>query len=523
MTSNPPFSLLRRALLHPAWLGAVATLAINDHLLKGSGLVPAWFTGKLSDVVGLFAAPLLLAVLLRVSSRRGWALAHIAIGVVFSAIQVSTPAADAWSGFMGLFGFPWAITSDLTDLLTLPALAVSYSFVPRMAGQRVAHHVTGELAVASAGMLCCVATSQVGGEPFYGQFEADTYIHNANDFDIVLRIRPLKASAAFDCDLVEEDPARYLRDALFDDAQSWTLAPDATMPVLELWDRPARGCHAAWIDADNLAPSVIFWREGQYPQEFVGGTGISPDTDGWISIAFGDEGSGTYETEDELVFRIEALRPPEPGVCTPSTDSSRLAWGNAPTGEWVLGAVDEGIDGCLQLLLQTGFEDQLDVDGRPWELCLPRGSFPFSEGDLLSVQTTSGNDETESVSITRNNPETGEPDTTLTGLRSDGGSTVYGMQALVDPELACDPIPQEACGVVRRAVSVSMVGGGFESIGVQQGSEVPATTQSETETLELHLVHASQRLVADTECESGPIELGTDLELVAIRRARGGE
>lgn len=524
MTSNHPISLLRRALLHPAWLGAVATLAINDHLLKGSGLVPAWFTGKLSDIVGLFAAPLLLAVLLRVSSRRGWALAHIVIAVVFSAIQVSTAAADAWSGFMGVFGFPWAITSDLTDLLTLPALAVSYVFVPRMAGQRVAHHVTGELAVASAGMLCCVATSQVGGgEPFYGSFEADTYIHNANDFDIVLRVRPLKASAEFDCDLVEEDPARYLRDALFGDAQSWTLVPDATMPVLEIWDRPARSCHAAWIDADNLAPSIIFWREGQYPETFVEGTGITPDTTGWISIAFNDEGPGTYETQDELVFRIEPLPPSEPGVCTPSADSSRLAWGDVPTGEWILGAVDEGIDGCVQLRLQTGFEDQIDVDGKPWELCLPRGAFPFSEGDLIDVQDSSSNDVAEAVVITRNDAETGEPETTLTALRSNGGSTVYGMQALVDPELACDPIPEETCGTVRRSVSVSMVGGGFESIDVQQGAEVPATTQSATETLEVHLVHASQRLVADTECESGPVDLGTDLELVAIRRDRGGE
>lgn len=523
MTSNHPISLLRRALLHPAWLGAVATLAINDHLLKGSGLLPARFTGKLSDIVGLFAAPLLLAVVLRVSSRRGWALAHIAIAVVFSAIQVSVAAADAWSGFMGMFGFPWVITSDLTDLLTLPALAVSYIFVPRMAGQRVADHVTGELAVASAGMLCCVATSQAPGEPFYSSFEADTYIHNANEFDIVLRIRPLKPSAEFDCDLVEEDPARYLRDALFADAQSWTLAPDATMPVLELWDRPSRRCHAAWIDADNLAPSVIFWREGQFPTDFVDGIGITPDTNGWISIAFDDKGPGTYETQDELVFRIEALPRSEPGVCTPSADSRRLAWGDVPTGEWVLGAVDEGIDGCVQLLLQTGFEDQLDVDGRPWELCLPRGAFPFSEGELVDIQDASNTAGTQAVEITRNDVETGQPATTLTALRSNGGSTVYGMQALIDPELACDPIPQEACGTVRRAVSVSMVGGGFEPVGVQQGSEVPATTQSATETLELQLVHASERLVADTACESGRLDLGTDLELVAIRRDRGGE
>ncbi|MGH1344022.1 MAG: hypothetical protein ACRBN8_20860 [Nannocystales bacterium] len=522
MTETPPTPLLRRALLHPVWLGAVAMLAINDHLLKGSGLVPGWFAGKLSDVVGLFAAPLLLAVLVRVRSRRGWAFAHVGIGAVFSAIQVSPVAADTWSGLMGMVGFPWSITSDLTDLLTLPALAISYVFVPRMAAQRVAHHVTGEVAVASAGMLCCVATSQVQ-EPFFGSFEADTYIHNANEFDIVLRIRPLKESAEFDCDLVEEDPARYLRDALFDDAQSWTLAADATMPVLELWDRPMRSCHAAWIDADNLAPSVVFWREGQYPQSFVDGTGITPDTTGWISVAFDNDGVGTYETQDDLVFRIGALAAPEPGACTPSSASSRLAWGDTPAGEWILSSVDEGLDGCVQVALSTGFEEQLDVPGTPWELCLPHDAFPFAQGDFIEVHDASTNGVTQAVALTRRDPQTGEPDTTLTALRSNGGSTVYGMQALIDPELSCEALPEEACGTVRRAVSVSMVGGGFESVSVRQDAEVPATTQSETETLELHLVHASERLVADTACDSGPLELGVDLELVAIRRARGGE
>ncbi len=523
MTVNHRFPALRRALLHPAWLGAIATLAINDHLLKGSALAPAWFTGKLSDMVGLFAAPLLLAVLLRVSSRRGWALSHLAIGVVFTAIQVSTGAAAAWSGFMGLFGFPWVITADPTDLLTLPALALSYAFVPRMAAQRVAPHTAGELAVASAGMLCCVATSPAPGERFYGSFEADTYLHNANDFDIVLRIRPLKESVAFDCVVVEEDPALYLRDALFGEARSWTLAPDATMPVLELWDRPAQACHAVWIDADNLAPSVIFWRTGQYPETLVEGVGLTPESRGWISVAFDDDGVGTYETQDELVFRIQALVPSQPGVCTPSDEASRLAWGSIPVGEWVLGAFDEGLDGCVRLELRTGYEDQLDVEGRRWDLCLPHGAFPFAEGDLLSIEGDTVPEQSTAVIVTQMDADTGEPSTTLTAVRGNGGSTVYGMQALVDPEFTCEAIAEEACGTVRRAVSVAMVGGGFEPIDVQQGAEAPALTQSAAATLELHLVHASERLVADAECESGPVALGTDLELVAIRRDRQGE
>ena len=48
---------------------ALLTLAINDHVLKGGGLLPGWLTGKLSDFAGLVVLPVVLAVLLRVRSR----------------------------------------------------------------------------------------------------------------------------------------------------------------------------------------------------------------------------------------------------------------------------------------------------------------------------------------------------------------------------------------------------------------------------------------------------------------------
>src|SRR5688572_14818396 len=50
--------------LHPWPLAAVILLAVNDHVLKGSGLLPNWLTGKLSDFAGLFLFPLLVTALL---------------------------------------------------------------------------------------------------------------------------------------------------------------------------------------------------------------------------------------------------------------------------------------------------------------------------------------------------------------------------------------------------------------------------------------------------------------------------
>src|SRR5688572_29327317 len=126
-----------RALLTPTWLGALALLVANDHWLKGSGLLPGAITGKLSDFAGLLVAPTLLAALLRVDSKRGLLACHIAVGVVFAGIQISVPFADLWSAAMGLVGYPWVITSDLTDLLALPCLWLSWRWLtPAMDPER---------------------------------------------------------------------------------------------------------------------------------------------------------------------------------------------------------------------------------------------------------------------------------------------------------------------------------------------------------------------------------------------------
>jgi len=46
-------------------LAAVLVLAVNDHVLKGSGLLPDMVTGKLSDVAGLFFFPIFCAATVR--------------------------------------------------------------------------------------------------------------------------------------------------------------------------------------------------------------------------------------------------------------------------------------------------------------------------------------------------------------------------------------------------------------------------------------------------------------------------
>lgn len=127
-------------LLHPVTLIALLVLVANDWLAKPSAAVPAWLAGKLSDVAGLAAAPLVataavdcalwafarFAPRLDFSLGRGrlfTALAVCAGG--FAAVKLSPAAADALERAVGRLGLDWRVVSDPSDLVALPAVAIA--------------------------------------------------------------------------------------------------------------------------------------------------------------------------------------------------------------------------------------------------------------------------------------------------------------------------------------------------------------------------------------------------------------
>ena len=157
-----------RALLTATWLVALAVLALNDHVLKGAGVLPGALTGKLSDFAGMIVAPVLLAVLLRVRSRRGLLACHAAVGAVFAGINLSPELAAAWSQLMGLV-WPWHITVDPTDLVAIPALALGWrALVPAMTRPAPALApwlpAAGQASAVAIGGFFCVATSEGEGD-----------------------------------------------------------------------------------------------------------------------------------------------------------------------------------------------------------------------------------------------------------------------------------------------------------------------------------------------------------------------
>lgn len=121
-------------------LAALAILAINDHWLKGSGAVPAWLTGKLSDLAGLVFFPLLVTAALdtallaaaRLGARidfslRPWKLfGSVSLtGLAFAALKLVPQVAAAAGTAAASLGWHIAVAPDPTDLIALPALLVA--------------------------------------------------------------------------------------------------------------------------------------------------------------------------------------------------------------------------------------------------------------------------------------------------------------------------------------------------------------------------------------------------------------
>jgi len=160
-----------RALKHPAWIAALVVLAANDHLLKGSGLLPGWITGKASDFAGLFVAPALLALLLRARSRRTVAIAHAVIALGFAAVKVWPAATHACEAALSLV-VKSRMWTDPTDLVALPMVLLSWIVLaPRMSAAPAASTAPtsiAERALAAFGAVACFATSAPYEPPVYG-------------------------------------------------------------------------------------------------------------------------------------------------------------------------------------------------------------------------------------------------------------------------------------------------------------------------------------------------------------------
>ncbi|MBK7075619.1 MAG: hypothetical protein IPH44_25345 [Myxococcales bacterium] len=153
-------------LLAPVPLAAIALVAINDWWWKPHATLPATWTGKLSDVGGVIALPLVLtaalALALRAAARLGapvdWTLRRwklgLALALTAAAVAATKLSPDVAATVASLLGKDAQIYVDRSDLLVLPALVVPWwhgrRTIARVPYGRVAWIVDGRRAPSAA-------------------------------------------------------------------------------------------------------------------------------------------------------------------------------------------------------------------------------------------------------------------------------------------------------------------------------------------------------------------------------------
>ncbi len=128
-------------LLRPVPLIALGLLVLNDQVLKRTFANDV--TGKLSDIAGLVFVPLLIVAIVelaRAAFRVEWrattrtlAVSVVSLGIIFTAAKVSPTTAHLFGDVLGAVRYPVrgdfdrvVIAHDLSDLVTLPALAIAW-------------------------------------------------------------------------------------------------------------------------------------------------------------------------------------------------------------------------------------------------------------------------------------------------------------------------------------------------------------------------------------------------------------
>ncbi len=390
-------SALRRKLIHPLWLTCLVVMAVNDHFLKTADLLPGWLTGKLSDVTGLVVAPLLLALLFRVRSRRALVACHVVIGAVFAAINLNAVVAG-WFEVVTAFGPQrWTVVVDPTDLLALPMLFISWRLLtgpqPPPAPRRVPR--VASRALFAVAMLFCAANQPnpnpepcwncpqpnwnpdvvtPDGQSFVAGFHIATYvIGNLTSDKIVVRVRSLRAKVDFDCKAVAKKPATILSRKVFDPAKAWIVEPNHVLPFDSGHSGASSNCRVYLIDASGLPPRVVVIDGGVVNKVQVAAN-ASTAGDRVIRIAIDSDGQAAWQKHEALSAAPQTLDILPQGACKRPPADTALAWTKPPGSTQVITEVAESPDGCIAVSF---------AKADTWFACLPPGSFPYKAGEKI--------------------------------------------------------------------------------------------------------------------------------------------
>lgn len=380
------------ALRHPIFWLSLALLALNDHVLKGAGLLPGWMTGKLSDLAGLVVAPLVAVAILR-AHRPLARLAAFALPVVpFVAIKVWPDAARALEALMG-----WRLWTDPSDLVALAILPLAWRLSAPSVPRWTARDWT-ERAGVLLGAIACVATSPP--PPTGGTWSTDTFVLNQVG-PVDLRIRWMTGS--LDCSLAETRVAEALSRDVFDEGVTFHLEQGDTIPLdrgaaataagFETTIPPSSGqCDAVLLQVEGMPNTVAFWQRGGFQNvEPNIAAGMSPGNGAvLLQPIINDEGWTIGASTTDGITTSTLIERLEPEECLAGGSGSTFSWSETAQGSGTvqIASLDRGPDGCWALSLS-------ESDDLPsfFFVCVPAEAFPFEAGDTIQIAHLTAEDQ----------------------------------------------------------------------------------------------------------------------------------
>ncbi len=365
-----------RAVVHPLWWAAVGVLLLNDHVLKGAGVLPGWLTGKLSDVVGLIVLPPLLALLFGADRPGRRMLAMVVSGAALAGVNLWPAAARGLEVAMGALGLSARVWVDPTDLLALPALLLAWPLCRPLEQARAGLALTVQRLALAIAAFACVATTTSDDDEKSDADDAPA-LENRTAGSLTLLIASTEGAGG--CRLYRDDRIAAITLDAFVNRREVTLAEDERVPLAEV---APTDCGAAWVllpDGDEI---FVHWRDLDPIDGFV------PEDDGSrlarLITVEGRDGRYTSDLGDDL-FRFElGDEPPNPSCPTEEVEHS-LEWSlpASPQGFFELDEVRTADDGCLEVDWISQSDDTAEPDTQ--RLCVPEWAFPFEAREVLSL------------------------------------------------------------------------------------------------------------------------------------------
>lgn len=537
MPFAPPTRAPQRPLHDLWWWAALVLWALNDHWLKGSGLLPGAVTGKLSDGCGLWVLPAGLSAL-----AIRWGATHplarlspyLLVGIYFAGLQLWPPLIEASHHVLSALGIPSRITADPSDLWALALLPLAWLRYDQSSLLRPIPRL--RLAIPSYAflLLTTVATSRVD-QPGGVQRTGRLFLYNNTAQEQQVTIRQIRDDVNANCFFIQNSPSTHLNDALFEPVETVLVQPKGLIALdaraqtnlqNDLADDP-NACEAMVLSGPNRDPQLVYWRSEEFPLQSFNEVPANLKINGVIAL----EPQGATDNNRLHLRHLGArtiIYPTEPKApekaspeCSPRNPRAELGWGQPfPKGPHKVLKINPGKDGCLELELANTKDERLKT--RRY-LCIPPERFPFEEGTTVQFRSLQGESAVigDNIEGWRIAPPQDEPKIEFWVILGQGlpqlGKLTFGAQA----QDACPYAPtQDECLTLSRPVDIlARSEKDNTEVRLQARGDKALQKLADTEgEWTLELLESEERSVFDGSCSGDRVRTGREIQLLATWR-----